>query len=49
VTRQSPGAASGAGPRQDFALAISNGVPATTAPDGVAGTADLLGSMAVAH
>jgi serine protease AprX len=49
VTRQSPGAAPGASPRQDFAVAVSNGLPVTTPPDDVAGAVDLLGSMAVAH
>jgi hypothetical protein len=49
VTQQSPGAAAGASPRQDFALAVSNGLPATTPPDDVAEAAELLGSMAVAH
>jgi serine protease AprX len=48
VTRQAPGADPGVDPRQDFALAVSNGLPAATPDDGP-DAVDLIGSMPASH
>jgi hypothetical protein len=47
VTRQAPGAGPGASPRQDFALAVSNAVGASTQPDGAGPAVDETGSAAL--
>ena len=45
MTIQSPGAAAGLNPRQDFALAVSNAMGMSTQPVGIAQAIDTTGSM----
>jgi hypothetical protein len=47
VTRQAPGVGPGAGPRQDFALAVSNAVGASAQPDGAGPAVDETRSAAL--
>jgi len=45
ITQQAPGAAGGPDPRQDFALAVSNGMGFSTQPVSIAQAIDTTGSM----
>jgi serine protease AprX len=47
VTQQAPGVSPGANPRQDFAVAVSNGMSVSVPPVSGAPVSNLTGSMAL--